>query len=131
MLQQLSGIDDNIDLRGMNMETILINSLKINVLKIQTIIENFVKGKEHTCIFCLTETKVDSLDFEPKGIKIFTKHRKTTEKQGGGLIIGYKDDKEIKLEEIETNDNDILALEGVIRGEKLESYYHTLTAPKA
>ena len=34
------------------------------------------------------------------------------------MIIGYKEDKEIKLEEIDTGDNDILALEGVIRGEK-------------
>ena len=100
------------------MELILINSLKINVLKVQTVIENFIKDKSHTCIFCLTETKVDSLDFNPQGIKIFTKHRESSEKKGGGLIIGFKEDRDIKLEEIEVNDNDILALEGVIRGEK-------------
>ena len=99
------------------MELILINSLKINVLKVQTIIENFIKGKKHTCIFCLTETKVDSLDFNPQGIKIFTKHRENAEKQGGGLIIGFKEDRDIKLEEVEVDDNDILVLEGVIRGE--------------
>ena len=130
MLQQLKAVDEVIDLGGMNMEVILINSLKINVLKVQTIIENFIRGKEHTCIFCLTETKVDSLDFNPKGIKIFTKHRKTTEKQGGGLIIGFKEDKEIKLEELEVDDSDILALDGVVRGEKTGSYYHILIAQK-
>merc|ERR1712055_398078 len=97
---------------------VLINSLKINALKVQTVIENFIRGKNHTCIFCLTETKIDSLDFSPIGIKIFTKHRKNTEKKGGGLIIGFKEDKDIKLEEIVVEDNDILALEGVIRGEK-------------
>ena len=77
-------------LRSMNMELLLINSLKINAFKVQTVIENFIKDKNYTCIFCLTETKVDSLDFDPKGIKIFSKHRKNTEKKGGGLIIGYK-----------------------------------------
>ena len=60
----------------MNMEMLLINSLKIDALKIQTVIENFIKDKDHTCIFCLTETKVDSLDFDPQGIKLFTKHRR-------------------------------------------------------
>ena len=34
------------------------------------------------------------------------------------MIIGFKEDKDIKLEEIVVEDNDILALEGVIRGEK-------------
>merc|ERR1712179_715468 len=64
------------------------------------------------------ETKVESLDFDPKGVKLFTKHRDKEEKRGGGLIIGYKEDKEVKLEEIKTDDNDILALEGVVRGDK-------------
>ena len=109
---------EDIRMKNMNMELLLINSLKINAFKVQTVIENFIKNKSHTCLFCLTETKVDSLDFNPQGIKIFTKHRKSTEKKGGGLIIGYKDDRDIKLEEIEVEDNDILALEGVIRGEK-------------
>merc|ERR1712030_268990 len=96
----------------------LVNSLKINALKVQTVIENFIKDKEHTCIFCLTETKVDSLAFDPQGVKLFTKHRSKEEKKGGGLIIGFKEDKEVKLEEIEIDDNDILALEGVVRGDK-------------
>merc|ERR1711909_14080 len=81
------------------------------------VIENFIKDKEHTCIFRLTETKVESLDFDPKGVKLFTKHRNKEEKRGGGLIIGFKEDKEVKLEEIEIDDNDILALEGVVRGD--------------
>ena len=109
---------EEIRLQNMNIELLLINSLKINAFKVQTVIENFIKDKSHTCIFCLTETKVDSLDFDTKGIKIFSKHRKSTEKKGGGLIIGYKDDRDTRLEEIEVDDCDILALEGTIRGEK-------------
>ena len=105
-------------MEGVNMELLLVNSLKINALKIQTVIENFIKDKDHTSIFCLTETKVDSLDFNPKGIKIFSKHRNSKEKKGGGLIIGYKDDKKTKLEEMEIDNCDILALEGTVRGDK-------------
>merc|ERR1712179_367766 len=78
----------------MNMELVLVNSLKINALKVQTVIENFIKDKEHTCIFCLTETKVDSLDFDPQGVKLFTEHRNKEEKKGGGLIIGFKEEEE-------------------------------------
>ena len=105
-------------MEGVNMELLLVNSLKINALKIQTVIENFIKDKDHTSIFCLTETKVDSLDFNPKGIKIFSKHRESKDKKGGGLIIGYKDDKKTKLEEMEIDKCDILALEGTVRGDK-------------
>ena len=68
---------DRIDVRleEMNVELLLINSLMINAVKVQMVIENFIKNKDHTSIFCLTETKVDSLNFKPIGIKIFSKHR--------------------------------------------------------
>ena len=72
------------------MEFLLLNALIINVVKVQTVIENFIKGKEYTSIFCFTEIKVESLDFNPVGIKIFSKHRNKREKKGGGLLIGYK-----------------------------------------
>ena len=49
--------------------------------------------KTYTSIFCFTEIKVDSLNFKPVGLKIFSKHRKKREKKGGGLVIGYLDDK--------------------------------------
>ena len=66
-----------------DLEFLLVNSCTIDAIKIQTIVEDFIRGKEHTTIFCLTETKVDSHDFQPRGIKIFSKHRrKRNEKKG-------------------------------------------------
>jgi len=65
-----------------NLEVLLLNSLVINTTKIQTVVENFIRNKEYSSIFCLTETKVDSLDFEPQGIKMFSKHRNRKEKKG-------------------------------------------------
>ena len=53
------------------------------------------------------------------GIKIFSKHRHKKEKKGGGLLIGYKKDNRIKLDEISVKNSDILALEGTIRGNKI------------
>ena len=40
------------------------------------------------------------------------------EKKGGGLTIGFKMDHKIKMEEIEINNSDVLALEGTIIGSK-------------
>ena len=67
----------------------------------------------------MTETKVDSHDYEPKGVKIFSKHRTKKDKKGGGLAIGFKKDNSIKLEEIKVKNKDILALEGTIRNIKI------------
>ena len=80
----------HVGIEEMNVEILLINTLMITAVKVQTVIENFIKNKNHTSIFCFTETKVDSLSFNPIGIKIFSKHRDSMEKKGGGLIIGYK-----------------------------------------
>merc|ERR1711874_56866 len=101
-----------------NLEILLINTLIINTTKVQTVIESFVRDKIYNTIFCFTETKVDSLDFEPKGIKIFSKHRKSKEKKEG-LSIGFRKDNRIKLEEIKVNNNDVLALEGTVRNTKI------------
>ena len=49
---------------------------------------------------------------------MFSKHRRPEEKRGGALIIGFKEDKEVRLEEIEVENKDILALEGMVRGDK-------------
>ena len=66
-----------------DLEFLLVNSCTVDAIKIQTIVEDFIRGKEHTTIFCLTETKVDSHDFQPRGIKIFSRHRrKRNEKKG-------------------------------------------------
>merc|ERR1711874_876744 len=95
------------------------NTLVITAVKVQTVIDKFIKDKKYTSIFCFTETKVDSLSFKPIGIKIFPKHRKKKEKKGGGLMIGFKDDKKTKLEEIKVEQNDILALEGTVRDSRI------------
>jgi len=101
-----------------DLEFLLVNSCAINVIKVQTIVENFIRNKKHTSIFCLTETKVDSHDFKPRGIKIFSKHRGKKDKKGGGLAIGFDIKADIKLEDMKIKDKDILALEGTIRGTK-------------
>ena len=102
-----------------DLEFLLVNSCTIDVPKVQTIVENFIRDKKHTSIFCLTETKVDSHDFQPRGIKIFSKHRsKRNEKKGGGLALGFDKEANIKLEEINIKSNDILALEGTIMNTK-------------
>ena len=112
-------VDIDIQPIDINLEFLLLNTLVINAIKVQTVVENFIRGKEYTSIFCFTETKVDSLDFEPRGIKIFSKHRKDKEKKGGRLSIGFKKDNWISLEEIKINNNDVLALEGTVRGTKI------------
>ena len=109
----------DLEAEGINLEFLLLNTLMINAVKVQTVLEDFVKGKAYNSIFCFTETKVDSLDFDPVGVEIFSKHRGKKEKKGGGLIIGHKKDNRIKLEEINVKNNDILALEGTIRGNKI------------
>merc|ERR1711895_68382 len=70
--------------------------------------------KDYTTIFCMTETKVEGHEFQPEGEKIFSKHRGKRDKKGGGLALGYDKKAEIKLEEINTNSNDILAVEGKV-----------------
>merc|ERR1711874_145308 len=94
-----------------DLEFLLVNSCAINVIKVQTIVENIIRNKKHTSIFCLTETKVDSHDFKPRGIKIFSKHRGKKDKKGG-LAIGFDIEADMKLEEMKIKDKDILALEG-------------------
>ena len=47
----------------------------INAVKVQTVLEDFVKGKTYNSIFSFTEIKVESLDFDPVGVKLFSKHR--------------------------------------------------------
>ena len=42
-----------------DLEIMLVNSLKINAGKIQEIVDCFLIEKEYISIFCLTETKVD------------------------------------------------------------------------
>ena len=41
-------------------------------------------------------------------------------------MIGFKDDKKTKLEEIKVEHNDILALEGTIRGSKISNNHSSI-----
>ena len=78
------GLDSiKIGAEGMNVEFLLLNTLIINAVKVQTVIEDFIKGKAYTSIFCFTETKVDNLNFDPVGKKILSKHRSRKKKKGG------------------------------------------------
>ena len=103
----------------MNLEILLLNTLKITALKVQTVINKFMWNKPYTSIFCFTETKVDCINFIPVGLKMITKQRKKKEKKGGGLAIGYINDGKTKLEEIKVDHSDILVVEGTTRGNKI------------
>ena len=58
-----------------DLEIMLINSLQINAGKIQEIVDSFLIEKEYTSIFCLTETKVDYVDFVPIGLTTYDRQR--------------------------------------------------------
>ena len=102
-----------------DLEILLINSCQINAMKVQTIINEFMTEKKYSTIFCMTETKVKGHDFQPIGIKMFSKHRGNRDKKGGGLALGYDEKVNIKMEELETGSNDILAVEGKIYNRKV------------
>ena len=56
------GVTENINTEvvplGTDLEVLLINSCKIDAIKVQTIIEDFMVDKKYTTIFCMTVTKV-------------------------------------------------------------------------
>merc|ERR1711874_421969 len=66
---------------GTDLEVLLINSCRIDATKVQAIVDSFVRDKDHTTIFCMTETKVDSHDFQPDGITMFSAHRTKKKKR--------------------------------------------------
>ena len=114
-------IDNNInqEIGKIDLELLLLKTLTITDLKVQTVTDKFLVNKPYTSIFCFTETKVDCIDFTPIGLKIITKHRKKGEKKGGGLAIGYVDDRKTKLEEMKVDQSDILVVEGTIHRRKI------------
>merc|ERR1711888_437504 len=87
-----------------DLEILLINSLKINAGKIQEIIDSFLINKEYISIFCLTETKINCANFTPLGLTTYDKQRtgKPEQEKGGGLMLGHLTDERIKLEKVET-----------------------------
>ena len=99
----------------MNLQILLLNTLTIDASKVQVIVNEFIQGETHSSIFCFTETKVDNPNFRPIGLKIFSKQRNKREKKGGGLMIGFREDKRIQMEEIKVDSNDILSIEGTLK----------------
>ena len=102
-----------------DLEIMLINIRIINADKVQQIVEGFLTKRKYVSIFCLTETQVKSIGFKTQGIKMHTKERKDGEKKGGGLAIGYIENKMIELVEKDTGSNDVMVLEGLIYGENI------------
>ena len=66
-----------------------------------------------------------------KGIKIHSKERTSREKNGGGLAIGYIESNLIELEEIETQSNDILVIEGRIYNKNIRIILTYMDCTKA
>ena len=81
-----------------DLEILLMKTLTITAKKVQEVIDKFLIDKPYISMFCFTEIKVDSIDFIPKGIKLYTKHRNKNDKKGRGLVIGHHIDKRIKQE---------------------------------
>ena len=55
-----------------DLEILLINSLIITAGKVQEVTDKFLIDKPYISMFCFTEIKVDSIDFIPIGIKLYT-----------------------------------------------------------
>ena len=64
-LGQEQKYDDDIDVVPLDtdLEVLLINSCKIDAIKVQNIIDEFMTDKDYTTIFCMTETKVEGHKF--------------------------------------------------------------------
>merc|ERR1712030_91352 len=73
------------------LEILLMNIRGINADKIQQLVDEFLIKRKYSSIFCLTETMVKSINFKTQGIKMHTKEREITEKNGGGLAIFFCD----------------------------------------
>ena len=65
-----------------------------------------------------TQIKEDRYTWED-GWKVYEERRDISDKRGGGLILLHLDHKYIKMEKIETNHRDILAIRGTIKGKKM------------
>ena len=93
------GIDEEIG--DINLEILLVNSLKINAIKVQEVTDAFLEDKPYISIFCFTETKVDCVNFIPIGLKTFNKQRvpKKGTLKGGDLTLGYIEDNRIIMED--------------------------------
>ena len=71
-MRKIKSIDP--DIGDINLEIILVNSLKIDAGKVQEVTDAFLIDTKYISIFCFMEIKVDYINFIPIGIKLFTKH---------------------------------------------------------
>ena len=71
-----------IEIGKVDLEILLMNSLTITAEKLQEVTDKYLIDKPYISMFCFTEIKVDSIDFIPIGIKLYTKHRNKNEKEG-------------------------------------------------
>lgn len=94
---------------------------KINATKVQEVTDAFLEDKPNISIFCFTETKVDCVNFIPRGLGTFNKQwvPKIGTLKGGGLTIGYIEDDRIRMDELETKSEDIKVIEGTVYNEKM------------
>ena len=51
-------------------EVLLINSGKIDAVKVQTLVNNFMLNKNYVTVFCLTETKVKKIELPTRRYKV-------------------------------------------------------------
>ena len=116
------------ELGKIDLEILLINSLTINVGKVQEVTDAFLINKEYISIFCFTETRVRSINFTTKGITLHSQERGTREKQGGGLAIGYLTNNNIEMQRKETHHSDIMVLDGKIYNKEIRIILTTWTA---
>ena len=55
---------------NIDLEFLLVNSQKITVAKVQEVADAFMIEKDYITFLCFTETKVDCINFIPKGITL-------------------------------------------------------------
>ena len=113
------------------------SKLSVRLLNIQGLTMNkkfelqrlFQKDGNALEILALVETHVREDRFAwNKEWKIHEKRRKDGEKKGGGLLIVYKENSNIKLDAVEVDNSDLLVLKGTIGTHKIKLilvYYTT------
>ena len=113
------------------------STLQIKLLNIQCLTEakkyelrRLITEEENTIkIIALVETHIRDDRFAWRNdMKIHEKRRQQKDKKGGGLLIMYKDSSNMKLEEVNVQNNDILVLKGFIGRHKVKLvlvYYTT------
>ena len=97
--------------------------IKIKVLNIQGLTKvkygEVLEMVKDNSILCLTETQKKVRDINiSKEIIVMESMRDQKDKKGGGIMVLYKDSKEIELKKIDCKNKDLLQLKGSIYGEK-------------